>query len=92
MTRSRRSDLSHALGLHVLSSLRRLIITGEIATGTHLIEAQLSESYAVSRGPVHDALKKLETEGLVESRRHGVFISGLSVDDIEELYLTCCAT
>jgi GntR family transcriptional regulator of gluconate operon len=75
-----------ALGLHVLGSLRRLIITGEILPGTHLVEAQLSESYAVSRGPVRDALKKLETEGLVESRRRGVFVIGLSVEDIEELY------
>lgn len=75
-----------ALGLHVLGSLRRLIITGQIAAGTHLVEAQLSESYAVSRGPVRDALKKLETEGLVESRRRGVFVIGLSVDDIHELY------
>lgn len=75
-----------ALGLHVLGSLRRLIITGEIAAGTHLVEAQLSDSYDVSRGPVRDALKKLETEGLVESRRRGVYVIGLSVDDIQELY------
>lgn len=70
----------------MLASLRRLIITGEISPGTHLVEAQLSESYAVSRGPVRDALKKLETEGLVESRRRGVFVIGLSTDDIHELY------
>lgn len=75
-----------ALGLHVLSSLRRLIITGEIAAGTHLVEAQLSDSYDVSRGPVRDALKKLETEGLVEARRRGVYVIGLSVHDIQELY------
>lgn len=75
-----------ALGVHVVQSLRRLVITGEIAPGTHLVEAQLSDSYAVSRGPVRDALRQLETEGLVESRRRGVFVIGLSVDDIEELY------
>lgn len=75
-----------ALGVHVLESLRRLIITGKIAPSTHLVEAQLSESYAVSRGPVREALRQLEAEGLVESRRRGVFVIGLSVDDIEELY------
>lgn len=75
-----------ALGVHVQDSLRRLIVTGGIAVGTHLVEAQLSDAYAVSRGPVRDALRQLEAEGLVESRRRGVFVVGLGEDDIEELY------
>ena len=75
-----------ALGTHVLDHLRRLIITGELQAGTHLVEAQLSEAFDVSRGPVRDALRQLETEGLVESRRRGVFVIGLTVTDIEELY------
>ncbi len=77
---------ARALGQHVLDHLRRLIITGELRAGTHLVEAQLSEAFDVSRGPVRDALRQLETEGLVESRRRGVFVVGLSADDIEELY------
>lgn len=75
-----------ALGVHVLASLRRLIITGQITPGTHLVEAYLSERYEVSRGPVRDALRQLEAERLVESRRRGVFVVGLALDDIEELY------
>lgn len=75
-----------ALGQHIVDHLRRLIITGELASGMHLVEAQLSETFDVSRGPVRDALRQLETEGLVESRRRGVFVIGLSEDDIEELY------
>lgn len=76
-----------ALGRHVVDHLRRLIITGELQAGTHLVESQLSESFDVSRGPVRDALRQLETEGLVESRRRGVFVIGLTGEDIEELYL-----
>jgi GntR family transcriptional regulator of gluconate operon len=76
-----------ALGQHVVDHLRRLIITGDLQAGTHLVESQLSESFNVSRGPVRDALRQLETEGLVESRRRGVFVIGLSSDDIEELYV-----
>ncbi|WP_159623042.1 GntR family transcriptional regulator [Ruania rhizosphaerae] len=75
-----------ALGQHVVDHLRRLIITGELLPGTHLVEAQLSDTFDVSRGPIRDALRLLETEGLVESRRRGVFVIGLSVDDIDELY------
>ncbi|WP_226925027.1 GntR family transcriptional regulator [Georgenia thermotolerans] len=76
-----------ALGRHVVDHLRRLIITGQLAAGTHLVESQLSETFDVSRGPVRDALRQLEAEGLVESRRRGVFVIGLTVDDIEELYV-----
>jgi GntR family transcriptional regulator of gluconate operon len=75
-----------ALGDHVLGRLRRLIIVGELQAGTHLVESQLSETFDVSRGPIRDALRQLETEGLVESRRRGVFVIGLTVEDIEELY------
>lgn len=75
-----------ALGRHVLDHLRRLIILGELAAGTHLVESQLSETFEVSRGPVRDALRQLEIEGLVESRRRGVFVIGLTPDDIDELY------
>lgn len=74
------------LGQHVVDRLRRLIIVGEIPAGTHLVEHQLSAMFNVSRGPVRDALKQLEAEGLVESRRRGVFATGLTRNDIDELY------
>lgn len=76
-----------ALGKHVVDHLRRLIITRELPAGTHLVEVQLSETFEVSRGPIRDALRQLEAEGLVGSRRRGVFVIGLSPDDIEELYM-----
>lgn len=75
-----------ALGRHVVDHLRRLIIVGDVPAGTHLVEVDLSAMFDVSRGPVRDALRQLQTEGLVESRRRGVFVIGLSPDDIDELY------
>jgi len=76
-----------ALGHHIVDHLRRLIIVGELPAGTHLVEAELSQTFDVSRGPVRDALRQLRAEGLVESRRRGVFVIGLTSDDIDELYL-----
>jgi GntR family transcriptional regulator of gluconate operon len=75
-----------ALGVHVTDRLRRRIVSGELAPGTHLVEGRLSELFGVSRGPIRDALRQLDREGLVEARRRGVFVLGLSVDDIDELY------
>lgn len=75
-----------ALGRRVVDHLRRLIIVGDLSAGTHLVESKLSEAFGVSRGPIRDALRQLETEGLVEARRRGVFVIGLTRDDVEELY------
>ncbi|SDS26443.1 GntR family transcriptional regulator [Microlunatus soli] len=75
-----------ALGVHVTDRLRREIVSGELPSGTHLVEGKLSELFGVSRGPVRDSLRQLEAEGLVESRRRGVYVRGLSLDDIDELY------
>jgi GntR family transcriptional regulator, gluconate operon transcriptional repressor len=74
------------LGDQVLQQLRVLIITGKIAAGTHLVESELSTTFDVSRGPIRDALVQLEAEGLVESRRRGAFVRGLTTKDIDELY------
>lgn len=74
------------LGEQVLEQLRVLIITRRLQPGTHLVESHLSTTFGVSRGPVRDALTRLEAEGLVESRRRGCYVRGLSTDDIDELY------
>lgn len=76
-----------ALGHHVIGQLRRAIIVGDLPAGTHLVESKLSTTFDVSRGPIRDALKQLTVEGLVESRRRGTYVRGLTTDDIEELYM-----
>lgn len=75
-----------SLGDRVAHELRVLVISGGLKPGTHLVEGRLAEQFDVSRGPVRDALRSLEAEGLVESRRRGVFVKGLSAQDVEELY------
>lgn len=74
------------LGEQLLDQVRALIVRGELEPGTHLVEGWMAERFGVSRGPVRDALRQLELEGLVETRRRGVFVRGLSEEDIVELY------
>src|SRR5439155_17171328 len=59
------------LGEEVAQMLRRAIISGELDSGTHLVESMLSDRFQVSRAPIREALRELESEGLVESRRRG---------------------
>ncbi|KAB8189628.1 FCD domain-containing protein [Nonomuraea phyllanthi] len=74
------------LGEEVVRRLRYLVITGRLAPGTHLVEDRLAREFDISRGPIRDALRKLEGEGLLESRRRGLFVVGLDESDVEELY------
>lgn len=76
-----------SLGSQVAHVLRQRIVRGELAPGERITEEALAEEFAVSRGPVRDALTQLSFEKLVDIRRpRGVFVVGLSVDDVDQLY------
>jgi DNA-binding GntR family transcriptional regulator len=64
------------------------IIRGIFAPGQPLIEVILAETYFhVSRGPIREALRILENEGLVQIRpRRGAIVAELSATDIKEVF------
>jgi DNA-binding GntR family transcriptional regulator len=67
--------------------LRELITSGYFRPGENLSEREIAEMLKVSRTPVRDAFRKLETEGLViyEPKR-GVTIPSFSMKEIFDLY------
>ena len=71
----------------VYSSLRDSILNGALAPGVSLSQVQLANDLGVSRGPVREAVRMLQREGLVEAEvnRRGR-VSSFSVDDLEQLY------
>ncbi|QOR70279.1 GntR family transcriptional regulator [Ruania alkalisoli] len=75
-----------SLGEQVARDLRVLIVDGRLTRGVHLVEADLSRDFGVSRGPIRDALRKLEVEGLVETRQRGTFVVGLTEEDVAEMF------
>ncbi|WP_194420924.1 GntR family transcriptional regulator [Microbacterium abyssi] len=76
-----------SLGTQVAGVLRQRIVRGELAPGARITEEALAEEFQVSRGPVRDALTQLSFEKLVEIQRpRGVYIVGLSQDDVDQLY------
>lgn len=67
--------------------LRRSIVTGVIAPDTRLTEQEFSNQLSVSRGSLREALRILESEGLiVDIPRRGFYVVNLSTKDIEEVY------
>ncbi|MFV0127372.1 GntR family transcriptional regulator [Streptomyces sp. HMX112] len=54
----------------VCTAIRDDIVSGVLERGGRLTEEQLARRYGVSRVPVREALRTLESEGFVVSRRH----------------------
>jgi DNA-binding GntR family transcriptional regulator len=67
--------------------LRQSILTGELSAGSELSQVQLADEFGVSRGPVREALRLLEREGLVHAElNRRVRVASFSPADLEELY------
>lgn len=72
----------------VAIGLRNKILTGQIKQGERIKEAELAEQFGVSRGPVREAMRQLEQEGLLEySSRRGCTVKAVSATDSAEYYL-----
>jgi DNA-binding GntR family transcriptional regulator len=64
--------------------LRAAIISGELAPGSPVIEAELATRLGASRTPVREALRRLEAEGLLEPRGlRGSVVRALRADEVE---------
>jgi DNA-binding GntR family transcriptional regulator len=70
----------------VADRIREAIFSGAYAPGAQLREVELSGVMDVSRGPVREALRLLEREGLVRCAWHrGTTVTTLSPEDVAEL-------
>jgi DNA-binding GntR family transcriptional regulator len=71
----------------VCARVREAILTGDLAAGTKLVEADLARTFGVSRGPIREALRELSREGLVvDLPRRGTFVCTLTQTDLIEVY------
>ena len=71
----------------VTVSLREAILNGYFEPGEKLDQDLIAKELEVSRTPVREALKRLESEGFIKVRPHyGAFIAEVSRQDICEVY------
>jgi len=71
----------------VYESLLQAILSGQLAPGTPVSEVALAKDLEVSRTPVHDALRQLAMDGLVEQRaNHRAVIARFSKADIFDIF------
>jgi DNA-binding GntR family transcriptional regulator len=75
-------------GDHVAATLRQAITSGRYEPGDRLVEGDLARQLGTSRGPIRDALRTLEREGLVVSYPYrGTVVADVSQEEIERVLL-----
>ena len=75
-------------GSRSLDALREAIIVGRLADGERLIEDRIARELKTSRGPVREALRQLEHEGLVVSYPYrGAVVLGVSDEEVHEVLI-----
>jgi DNA-binding GntR family transcriptional regulator len=85
-SRAKEQPSGHSLSDRVLVDIQRRIVTGEIPLGSWLRHEALAEAYGVSRTPIREVLRVLESRGVVEIVRHrGARVKGPSARDLREL-------
>jgi DNA-binding GntR family transcriptional regulator len=71
----------------VTKIIRKMIFNGTLKPGERLNQVQLAEELNISRGPVREALKLLENEGLIKHETNkGTYVTTLSMKDAYEIY------
>lgn len=71
----------------VRETIRQAILTGEIQSGTRLVQADVAEQLRVSTTPVREALRDLASEGLITLDAHrGGIVKEMSVSELHEIW------
>ena len=71
----------------ILETIRESILKGQLKPGEKVAEPELAERFGISRTPIREAFRQLESEGyLTVIPRKGAVVTALSERAIEEFY------
>lgn len=71
----------------ILETIRDAILTGALRPGEKVAEPDLAERFGISRTPIREAFRQLESEGyLTVIPRKGAVVTSFSPKDVEEFY------
>lgn len=78
--------MSEAVSQRIFRSLKDDILKGLLPPGLQIRQEAVAEQFGVSRVPVREALRQLESEGLLTAELHkGAFVANRSLDEVEEM-------
>jgi DNA-binding GntR family transcriptional regulator len=68
-------------------ALRGAILLGRLQPGERVVEAEIARQMGISRGPIREAVRQLEQDGLVEYQpRRGVIVASLTREQVLDAY------
>ena len=71
----------------IVENIRDAIVSGSLMAGSRVSEPELAERYGISRTPIREAFRQLESEGyLTVIPRRGAVVVEFSPKDVEEFY------
>jgi DNA-binding GntR family transcriptional regulator len=71
----------------IVESLRNAIMDGSLPAGSRVAEPDLAERFGISRTPIREAFRQLESEGfLAVVPRKGAVVAPLSAKDVSDFY------
>lgn len=71
----------------IAASIGDRIIDGKLEQGAAIREQDFADEFEVSRGPIREAIRILEREGLVTVlARRGAFVTELTVDEVRDIF------
>ncbi len=71
----------------ILETIREAILKGNLKPGEKVAEPELAERFGISRTPIREAFRQLESEGyLTVIPRKGAVVAALSEQDVQEYY------
>lgn len=78
---------SNTLSEQVFRNIQAAIVKGEITPGSKISEPELARTYGISRGPLREAIHRLEGQRLLVRIPHvGARVVSLSYSELIELY------
>jgi DNA-binding GntR family transcriptional regulator len=79
--------MPESLRQKIYQSIREDITYGKLFPGERLVESQLAEKFKASRSPIREAIRQLESEGLIRlNQNKGITVARLSVKEVDEIY------
>ena len=80
-------DQDITLADQIFTRMRREIVEGQLPPGSKMSEPELARRYGISRGPLREALRRLESSSLVVRRPNvGARVVELTSDQLLDLY------
>lgn len=78
---------SRTLADRVFEQIQTAIVKGDIAPGSKITEPDLAKKYGISRGPLREAIRRLEGRRLIKRVPHvGARVVSLSFEELLDIY------